>query len=89
VKKHLINIIILKEIISNVIHKIEMYDDKINFLIDLTYLFQIIDGNGRVFVKVSEPRENIAWSDKLYEVDFSIEKYKRILKDELKKKTVK
>ena len=66
-----------------------MYDDKINFLIDLTYLFQIIDGNGRVFVKVSEPRENIAWSDKLYEVDFSIEKYNRILKDELKKKTVK
>ncbi len=79
----------LKEIISNVIHKIEMYDDKINFLIDLTYLFQIIDGKGRVFVKVSEPRENIAWSDKLYEVDFSIEKYKRILKDELKKKSVK
>ena len=85
-EKKKIQTIGFKDIITNVIHKIEMYDDRIDFIIDLTYLFQIIDGNGRVMVKVSEPRENIAWSDKLYDVEFTVEKYGRILKDELKKK---
>ena len=85
-EKKKIQTIGFKDIITNVIHKIEMYDDRIDFLIDLTYLFQIIDGNGRVMVKVSEPRENIAWSDKLYDVEFTVEKYGQILKEELKKK---
>ena len=37
-------------------------------------------------MKVSESRKNIAWSDKLYDVEFTVEKYGQILKDELKKK---
>lgn len=77
----------LKDIVCNVVHKIEMNEDKIDVLIDLTYLFQVIDSNGRIIVRISEPRKNIAISDNLYEIEYTIEKLDKILKDELKKRT--
>lgn len=69
------------------VHKIEMNEDKIDVLIDLTYLFQVIDSNGRIIVRISEPRKNIAISDNLYEIEYTIEKLGKILKDELNKRT--
>lgn len=77
----------LKDIVCNVIHKIEMNEDKIDVLIDLTYLFQVIDSNGRIIVRISEPRKNIAISDNLCEIEYTIEKLGKILRDELKKRT--
>lgn len=50
----------LKDVICNVIHKIEMYDDKIDVLVDLTYLFQVLDGNNRLLVRISEPKTNVS-----------------------------
>jgi len=77
----------IKDVICNVIHKIEMYDDKIDILVDLTYLFQVLDGNNRLFVRISEIKTNVSHSENLYELEYSIEKYEKILKEELKKRT--
>lgn len=85
-EKKKIQTIGLKDIICNVVHKIEMKDDSIDVLIDLTYLFQVIDSNGRIYVRISEPRKNVALSDRFYEIEYSVEKYRRILKEELQNK---
>lgn len=86
-EKKKINTMGIKDVICNVIHKIEMYDDKIDILVDLTYLFQVLDGNNRLFVRISEIKTNVSHSENLYELEYSIEKYGKILKEELKKRT--
>ena len=86
-EKKKIHTIGIKDVICNVIHKIEMYDDKIDILVDLTYLFQVLDGNNRLFVRISEIKTNVSHSENLYELEYSIEKYEKILKEELKKRT--
>lgn len=76
-----------KDIVCNVVHKIEMNEDRVDVLIDLTYLFQVIDSNGRILVRISEPRQNIAISDNLYDIEYTVDKLDKILKDELNKRT--
>ena len=68
----------------NVIHKVELNKDTIDTYIDLSYLFQIIDSVGRLYIKISVPREFVAISYLYDKIDFSLNNFEKCLKQEIK-----
>lgn len=73
-------------IINKVLHKIEVNNTTIDTYVDLSYLFQIVDREGRVYVKISIPRELVAFANEYDKIDFSIKKFEKILNEELMQK---
>ena len=73
-------------IINKVLHKIEVNNTTIDTYVDLSYLFQIVDREGRVYVKISIPRELVAFANEYDKIDFSIKKFEKILNEELMRK---
>lgn len=65
-----------KSVIENIIHKIILLDDEIQCHLDLSYLFQMIDGNQRLLIGITEKRENVAYEYNYTKIDFTEEKLK-------------
>lgn len=65
-----------KSIVENIIHKIILLDDEIQCYLDLSYLFQMIDGNQRLLICITEKRENVAYEYNYTKIDFTEEKLK-------------
>lgn len=74
----------IKSVMINVIHKVELNKDTIDTYIDLSYLFQIIDSVGRLYIKISVPREFVAISYLYDKIDFSLNNFEKCLKQEIK-----